>query len=252
MKKFLTVLNIVTVIVVSGCGGSGSEESVNLDAQVQYKTSGDYDLKEYIAPSVNSINTYRELSYVNQDGKKSFKGDAEEEITAERYDIQDNIIIIKDGNDVVDDVFVIKPDRIEEKDDVNSSMKVEIARYVNIGDYVLVDSNSTDGSEGIPIQRKTACKLVKHYGTKTFNKKEYSDILQLKCRTNGTGTTQANGIVIRYNTEATETSYVSKNLGEVYTESISCQKVVTTINGTDTTNATCEKEIRELVSSNKI
>ena len=252
MKRILIGLSIMTAIVLSGCGESGSNNSINLDATVQYKTSGDYDLKTYIAPAVNSINTYRELSYMNQDGKKSFKGDPEEEITTEKYDIQNNTIIVKNGSDVIDDVFVIKSDRIEEKEDINSSVDTVIARYANIGDYILVDANDTDNSEGIQIQRKTACKLVKHYGTKTLNKKEYSDVLQIECKTNGSGSTQANGILINYDIEATETVYVSKNFGDIYSENISCQEVFTTINGRETKNATCEKETRELLSSNKI
>ena len=245
-------LSVAAVVVFSGCGGSGSDKSLKFDATVQYKTSADYDLKDYIAPLENSINTYRELSYTNQKGKKSFKGDPEEEISTEKYDIQNNIIVVKNGSDVIDQVFVIKPDRIEEKDDMNGTVDTVLARYVNVGDYVLVDTNDTDDSEGVQILRKTACKLMKHYGAKTLNKKEYSDVLQIECKSNGNGSTQANGVLIDYDFEMSETFYTTKTQGEVYSENISCQKVVTTINGNKTTNATCEKEIRELVSSNKI
>ena len=252
MKILLTSLGMAAMIGLSGCGGSGSDNSVNVDATVKYKTSATYDLKDYIAPAENSINTYRELTYTNNAGKKSFKGEPDEVITSEKYDIQNNTIIVRDGSDAIDDVYVIKPDRIENKDDLNSTEIESFARFVDIGDYIVVSDHKTDNSEGISIERKIACKVVRNYNSKDFNNKRYDNVLQVVCKTTGLGSTSANGILIDYDYDADETVYLAKNIGEVYSESVSCEKVITTVNGKKTTNATCEKETRELISSNKI
>jgi hypothetical protein len=252
MKLFLTCFSVVTVLALSGCGGSDSESSIDLDAKVLYKTAAEYDLKDYVAPSENTLKTYRELTYVNNDGKKSFKGDPDEEITVEKYDINGNTIVVKDKNDAIDEIYIIKTDRIENKDDLNDTTPDELARYVDIGDYVFVDNQSTDFSNQIPIQGKTACKVTKHYATKELNKVDYNDVLKIECQVVANGETTANGILIKYSYDVTEESYHAKGLGEVYSESISCQDVKTTINKQTTTNSTCEKETTSLISANKI
>jgi len=252
MKRLLISLSVFAIVELSGCGGSGSSESINLDATVNYKTSGTYDLKNYIVPEVNSINTYRELTYTNEDGKKSFKGDPDEVINAEKYDVQGDTIIVRDGTDAIDEVYTIRADKIEQKDDLNSTTSETIARFVDVGDYILVTKSNVGSSNGIPIQKSIACKITKHYSNKELDNKNYSDVLQIECKTNGSGTTNANNIAIAYNDEETGTVYIAKNIGEVFSESVDCEKVTTTIGGKDTTNATCEKEIRSLISSNKL
>ncbi len=252
MKIFLTGLSVVAVLALSGCGGSDSENSIDLDANVLYKTSATYDLKAYIAPSENMLISYRELTYVNNDGKKSFKGDPDEEITVEKYDINGNTIVVKDKNDAIDDVYIVQTDRIENKGDLNDTTPDLFARYVDVGDYVFVNKQNTDFSNGIPIEEKTACKVTKHYSSKTFDKVEYSDVLKIECKVVAEGETTAKGVLIKYTYEVEEESYVAKNVGEVYSENISCEEVKTTINKQVTTNVTCEKETRTLISANKI
>jgi len=249
---FLTCFSVAAVLALSGCGGSDSDSSIDLDAKVLYKTSAAYDLKDYIAPSLNTLKTYRELTYVNNDGKKSFKNDPDEEITSEKYDINGDTIVVRDKNDAIDDIYIIKTDRIENKDDFNDTTPDALARYVDIGDYVFVNNQSTDFSNQIPIKGKTACKVTKHYSTKELDNTDYSDVLKIECKVTASGETTANGILIKYSYEAEEESYHAKGVGEVYSENINCQEVKTTINKQVTTNATCEKETRSLISANKI
>ncbi len=245
----LIVASVATTLLLSGCGGGGSDKGVSFDAQVAYKTSGSYDFRQYLVPVVNSINVYQKDEYENKDGKKRFKGDPERSTYTEKYDINDTKITVKDGRDQIDSVVEIKPDRIIEHEDDN--MSFEVARFVEPGDYLLVTTKQTT-EEGFPVNTRLACKVAGHENSKKVGNVDYADVLKVTCEDQSEGSNKTESFTVKFKSDGSETSYFAKGIGMIYSESVRCTEVTTTLNGQESTNATCEKEIDTLISHNTL
>ncbi len=249
MKRYFAALGMSVAVIFVGCGGgSDGDGGVNIDATVSYKTSGTYDLSNYISATQNSFNVYKNNTYTNKNGKKSFKDDPEEETYTEKYDINSTAVIVKDAGDEIDSIFVIKSDRILEYDDENSASSIQIARYADIGDYIL--SISKNENDNIPVEAKSVCKLAKHYDSKTVGSKTYNDVLKVTCVHEANGMSNNKDINISYTADGDSVIYLAKGVGEILSEDVTCEKIDTYLNSTKTTNSTCEKEVSEIISHN--
>ena len=249
MFKRVTLASIsAAAVILSGCGGGGSDKGVSFDAQVNYKTSGTYDVSKYLAPSANAINVYQEDLYTNKDGKKSFKGDPERSTYTEKYDVNGTKIVVKNGRDEVDTVYEIKADRITEVDDEST---LEIARFAEPGDYLIVKTKETK-EDNIPVTVRLACKVSGHMDNKKVGDSDYSDVLKVTCEEKSTGSNDAQSFSLSYQHDSSDTTYFAKGIGMIYSESEGCEDIATTINGNTTHNATCTKEIDSLISHNSL
>jgi len=238
------------VISFSGCGGSGSDDGLDLDAQVTYKTSGTYDLRNYIIPTENSLSVYDQLNYTNTDGKTTFKDDPERSTYTEKYDVNTTQVIVKDGNDQIDHMYDIQADRILELDPTGN-VQYTFARFADMDDYVL-SSSSNNAINNIPTVTKNVCQVKKHYDTKEIDQKEYTDVLEISCQSKTEGESVSDQLSLSYQSEATHTSYFAKDIGLVYSEVVNCEELKTTLSGQSTTQATCRKEIDNLISHNRL
>ncbi len=246
----LSQATLAAVLLFSGCGGGGNDTGVSFDATVNYKTSAAYDFLKYMIPSTNAINLYSVETYENKDGEKRFKGDPDRSTYSEKYDINGTQITLRNGQDEIEEIYDIRSDRIVEKEDANAS-GIAIARFIDPGDYMVVSStNRTE--DKIPIVDKVACKFVKHIDTKMIDDIEYSDILELSCKNSADGSNDGANISIKYHKESSESLYFAKDIGMVESETVSCTDITTTLNGQEQHNASCEKEIKRLVSHNKL
>jgi hypothetical protein len=251
MKKNLLAFSITALMMISGCGGGGDDDSISLDAaEVLYKSAGMYDLSDYIVPKEKSINIYEEATYVNNDGKKRFSDQPDERRTyTEKYDINDTKIIVRNSQDLIEEVYQIESDRIEIFNDTNK-LEEKFARYADDGDYVLAKSENVEISN-IPTVIKTACKVISHYQTKKFDDIEYSNVVKAECKAEQRGETQSDTFSVSYFGEVSDLIYFAKGIGLVYDETISCSELKTTLNGQSNIQSTCEKTVTNLISHNK-
>ncbi len=252
MKRYFISLSLAASLFFVGCGGGDGDGGVNLDADVVFKTVAKYDLRKYVIPAENSISTYKEKIYTNENGKKSFKDDPEEDIYTEKYDVNSTGVTVKDGSDTVDSVYIVKDDRIIDKETEDNSTINEIVRFADIGDYVLSFSDSKTENGNIPVTTKISCKLTGHYASKKVGSITYDDVLKIECKESSSGNLKNQNIEFSYTSEGETEIYFAKGIGDIYSEDITCQNTNTVLNGAETKNSTCEKELVEIVSHNTI
>ncbi len=249
IKTVLTTFS--AALFMGGCGGGGSDKGLSFDATVNYKKAATYDMRNYMIPLENSINIYDSQKYKNNDGKKRFKGDPDRSTYTEKYDINGTKVIVRDGRDEIDTQYEIRADRILEIDDDTNSSAMEIARFVDTGDYLLVRSvNSTE--DNIPVVHKIACKVNKHLDSKKIDNVGYSDVLEVSCKTNIEGSNNGSSITLQYKDDGSDTAYFANGIGLIYSEDISCSDLTSILNGQEQHNTNCEKEIDTLISHNKL
>jgi hypothetical protein len=252
MKKNILVLTVTAVMMITGCGSSGKDDNgISFDSTVQYKESATYDFSFYFAPSEKSISVYKESIYLNNKGKKHFDDTPDEDDTfTEKYDINGTRIVVKDGDDEINGIYQVKSDRIEILDEDNE-IEETLARYVDKGDYIVATSKA-DEINGIPTTTQFACRVIAHFETKSFSDKEYSDLLKVECKGKEFGETKSDRLSSEYDSDFHETIYFEKGTGLVYSESIECTKLITTLNGQENVQATCEKSVTTLISHNNL
>ena len=244
-------VSLAAILFLAACGGTDDNNNIDFDATVVYKSAGSYDLRDYFAPSVNSINIYDHLLYINNDGRKSFSSDPDERSTySEKYDINGSKIIIRNGNDTIEEIYDIQEDRLVVLDDQNT-VQMQLPRYVDIDDYVYVDREN-DSSNNIPTVKQIACKVINHYNSKEINAKTYDDVLEVLCESQENGDSQGDIVSLTYEGESTETIFFAKGKGEVYSEEVGCDTLKSILNGQEQTQSTCTKEISDLISSNTL
>ncbi len=242
MKKDILVASLLTFTLI-GCGGGGSSDS---NKDVEFKTSGKYDLKEYIFPDKNQTNMYVEKTYINSDGKKEFNDDNLDSTEYPPTDfIHEGTIVKEYADHDLDTMYQVLNDRIK-MTDVNDDINVtfDVARFADIGDYILNQSKSFS-SNGSDVNMTRVCKLDDYIASKEINNKTYSNILEISCES----TIKAHGVINQSNVtiETTEESsnYFAKGVGPIKMESESCE--TTTIDSNKPTSE-CEKTVTEITN----
>jgi len=243
-------LSLLVSALFIGCGGSGNDNKTDLDATVAFKSAGTYDLKEYLTPSVNSINIYDEQTFTNKDGKKRFNDDPEKSTYTEKYDINASGVTVYDGQDNVEERYIIRQDRILSLDE-NGDPQREISRYADVGDYVL-STTVTDSDGPAPVTHKMVCRVTNHLSDKMVGNVTYNDVLEVSCIGKGAGKSEGSNLSIVIEDESTNTNFFAKDIGMISSESISCDQVETVLNGESTKQGTCTKEVDTLIGHNTL
>ena len=248
MYKNIFAVASVTALFFTGCGGSAKNDKVNLDAAVAYKTSGAYDFSDYLVPKEKSINVYEERTYENKSGKKKFSGDPLRDTYSYKYDINGTHITVRNGNDEIEERYMVKPDRIELMDTDNNT---SLARFVDKGDYILsISENRTQNS--IPTVAKKACKVIGHDDQKSIDNTEYSDVLKVECTGREEGKSSSESTELGYLNEESSTLYFAKGKGMVYSEEVSCKTLSVSLGDNKNDTSTCKKVIISLISHNRL
>jgi hypothetical protein len=249
MTKSIITISILSSLILfsTGCGGGSDKKTDPKDAVVEFKTSGTYDLRQYITATQNQINNYVEKTFTNNKGKKEYANTADEtSYYATRFDINNTTIKEFNDNDL-DLTYDIQTTKIIEKDaDDNTTMN--IARYADNGDYVY-KKDETIQLNGITFTAVYACKISDHLSSKEVNGNTYNDILEITCEgsTNSQEGAKLNGNPLSIESESSLKSYLAKGEGIIWEEDETCTS--TTIN--KTTSKECEKELTEVTTINR-
>jgi len=249
MTKSILTISILSsmVLFTTGCGGGSDSTTDPKDAVVEFKTSGTYDLRNYVTATQNQINNYVEKKFTNDKGEKKYEDTADEtSYYATRFDVN-NSTIKEFKDDVLESTYTILSNKIIEKD-AEDNTEFSIARYADDGDYVFKKSETTQ-LNGITFTIVDACKVTDHLTSKEVNGHTYNDVLEITCEGYSTSQEGAtlNGNPLSIKTESTFISYSAKNEGTIWEEDETCTS--TTLN--KTTNKECEKEITEITTISK-
>jgi outer membrane biogenesis lipoprotein LolB len=167
MKKALT-LSILTVALLTGCGGGGEDSQKGNDKSINKKTSttqvgvgktdGKYNLWEYMTPSKDRTSNFIET-----------KGDSSSTYKTTYSISAQTVTEVSDYAQNEKTIYTKMSDRIRvsfEKDGTpNGSYDLDLT--ADIGDIVTV--------------KESTCKLIDHYDEKKLGDKIFSDIIEIRC-----------------------------------------------------------------------
>ena len=196
--KLLTPLILGGMLFFQGCG----PEDADKNKEMEFKSSGEFDMVDYISASNVEKQTFHVINYV-KDGEKRTE-DTPIEHEGELY-----YTYKRDGNKIESYVEAsnvvadythfatteIKEDRIETMLYEHNKIYTT-TRFANIGDLV----SETEAGK---------CYLVKHLDTMTVRGVEYEDILKLSCRSD----TQNRSKKV----DSGYDSYIAYGIGGIYT-----------------------------------
>ncbi len=237
MKKniILTSLFSSLLLLSVGCGGDDKDKTVDPeDVTLDFKTSGDYNLRDYIAPDQNKTINYVEKTYTDKTGKKNYKAIADEELyPIKKFEISGAVIKEYGAGNALETTYTITENKIISQDVGESG--IDRVKFANVGDYI---------TKIISTETKQACKINKYIATKEVGANSYTDVLELSC----TGTTEAEGIMggqsNSVSTIFTNKMYLAKNVGEI---SSIFEKCTTTKLGT-LKSTECQKKTTDLTN----
>ena len=245
MKKSILTLGLAgsLIIVTTGCGGGDDQkEPTAQEVTLEYKTSGTYDLSQYMAPTENKINNYREKTYEDNQGGKNY-GEPTEAFPTIRFDI--NASTIKEyDSDGTDTIYTILNDRIKSLDADDNTVDY-IVRYANIGDYIdktIIETNVN----GTSLNISSLCKLNGHLESKEINNVTYSDIIEISCVSNSNSSGNVGDNNFTTTSTSTDTYYLAKEVGEINSIEESCNTTILSGNKV----SSCEKIITEITNIN--
>ncbi len=240
MKKSILTLGLAgsLIIVTTGCGGGDDKkEPTAEEVTLEFKTSGDYDLSQYIAPTENKTNIYIEKTYKDNQGGKNY-GDPDSTFPTTRFDINETTIKQYDSDDT-NTTYTILDDRIKLLN------KNDTIRYANIGDYTSKILIKTD-TNGNNLNMSSLCKLNKYIESKEINDNIYTDIVEITCVTKFNSTGKTNGIDSSVTRDGTRTYNLAKEIGEISAIQEDCETTV--FNGIQSSN--CKKTVTEITNIN--
>ncbi len=237
MKKSIILASLLgSILFLSvGCGGDDKDKTVNPeDVTLNFKTSGDYNLRDYLAPDQNKTNNYVEKTYTDETGKKSYKAVADGELyPIKRFEINGADIREYSTGNTLETTYTITENKIISTDVGESP--IDRVKFANVGDYV---------TRVVDTETKQACKISKYIATKKIGTNNYDNVLELSC----TGTREAEGETggqtTSVSTVFTNKMYFAKNVGEI---SSIFEKCTTTKLGT-LKSIVCQKKTTDLTN----
>jgi hypothetical protein len=243
MKNIVLGTSLVLAMVLgSGCGSDG-DSKVDIDGvTITYKNSAALDMSEYMIASKSQTNAYVKTTFTNDSGKKEYKNVADATTYPEiRYDINGSIAREYDANNILDVTNTTLSDRIRNLDASDGST-MDIARFVNTGDYVQKQIQTL--SNGAVM--KMACKVSDKLDSKVVNTKTYNDVIKVVCDTQvSRESTTLSGKKSLDSSEGTSIAFFAKGNGVISSVIESCSK--TTI-GDKVATQECEKTVEEIIS----
>jgi len=236
MKKIILALVLVgtLIIVTTGCGGDDDKKELTAEeVTLEYKTSGAYDLSQYIAPAENKTNIYVKNTYINNDAQPN-----DTTYPTTQFDINTTTIKQYDSDDT-NITYTILNDRIKLLN------KNDTIRYANIGDYIskTIIKTNTNGNN---LNMSSLCKLNKHIESKEINNNTYTDIVEIVCTSKFNSTGKTNGIDSSVTRDGTKTYYLAKEVGKISEIQEDCETTI--FNKVDSNN--CKKIVTEITNIN--
>jgi len=233
---------ILSILLFSGCGFDKKDlndiKLLDENEKVVYpeKEQGDFDLKDYLFPDKNQINIYKVVKYRDNGGDRRYNENNPfmlNENEAVEYIVSENII--KEGSNTE---YTVKDFSIQRKELVDEFYDIrDYRRFVDINDtyysYEHVDNATTLYQVGYLL-----CKVMGHSDSKKILEKEYSDVLELMCKSES-----AQGVRGEFREKKlfSVTYYFAKGIGEIGAIGEECN-----IRDYDTIYKSCIKSKKEL------
>ncbi len=229
-----STLLIGLAIIGVGCGGDSGSKSSKLD----FKTSGTYDLSQYLFPTQNQTNLFTEQTYKDSEGNKNYATTPTEiSESISRYEVSNTTVTEYDGT-AIDSTYTISQHDIIVQSDATPS---QFVRYADEGDTVstFTLTESLDDMNSV-LELPTECKLTDHLNAKGT----YDSVIKIICISEGPVSLTYNNVDIRGTLSIKAIRYFAKNFGEIESITESCY----TLNANNVTTAQCQKVIGTLKS----
>ena len=240
MKQILTTLTLALGLLffTLGCGDNDDRVALPVEPRLEFDTVGRYDLSKYLFPDENQTNVYRNIKYINNNGKREYDSlDENETFYSLKYEVLGGTIK-EFANNELDVTYSIKSDRVLETD-AETNRTIDIVKFVDIGQYtVIYDIKITEDDKEKSLSM--LCKVNSHLDVKNG----YDDVLNINCTVEGNtsmvfegseGLTSANGSL---------NVYFAKNIGIVGSTEDLCTSI--SFDGI-LVNKKCKKTVTELV-----
>ena len=244
MKNIL--IPTLAMLFIVGCGGGSSSSKSKVTEADFNNTNAKYDLKEYLQE--DSLVVYNVNLYTDSSGKKKYSDKNKVETFPTQKSLKtNNVISLKDGSEKETGTITIFANKLEKKSD---SKTIEVVRKFDKHD-VLSKSITTQTISTAKVELTRICKAKDILKTKEVKRVEYEDILEIECNTDSILIGKDKNVKDA-SFERRERIYLAKKKGIIFSESESCTSVTNLTLGQETKVKVCEKEIKEMLSFNKL
>lgn len=224
-KKILSLAVAATIITgFTGCEGTTDETAEGTNGT---GTSGQYDLRAYMAPVNSDTQTFKDYTaYGSREiSDASYDGESTDKYTMDG----NNFTLVADygSYDSETTSFSVSSSKITSTstDEDDMELVMEFPRSVDLNEnFTLINKSFSNSYGDFTINGK--CQITEKYSSKTFTisseTQTFSDVLKMDCtfETEVEGT----GNYAEYSASSydTSTSYLAKNIGEVFFEDKDC------------------------------
>jgi len=235
-STLITSLVLSWILFSSGCGGGSSQTSPS--ESLDFKTSGTYDLSQYLIPTQNQTMISTTRIYNDGGGDKKYAATPIEiSQSTTRYDVTDTTV--KEYTDtVLEATYTIAPTDITL---VSDALSTKLVRHADMGDTIIKYTQTLSLQEfNTTFEMPVTCSLTNHINSKaTFN-----NVLEASCLITGTFSGIYNNVDLNGTALGTMTLFLAKNLGLIGSN----MEVCYTNNDDNTTTSVCQKTIDEVDS----
>lgn len=213
-------LSIVTALTITttftGCGSDGGDDLSD------GSSTGIYDLRNYIAPSTDDTQTFKEYeNYSGTDSSSVYQTGT----NYSTFDMGSGDNFTETMSDELEaQSFSVSSSKITTttEDEILGDMTINMVRKADLGDTIVtMDEEFTDSQYGYTMTGgiSMSCKLLNHYDSKTFSVSSdsytFTDVLESECTTNYTGEITGNGESHSSSSIDKSTIYFAKGIGMV-------------------------------------
>ncbi len=245
-----TSLAVALILFSSGCGGgSSSSQSSPQTGSLDFKTSGTYDLSQYIVPAQNQLNTFIERTYKDTDGNQIYgTTPTKTSEVVQRYEVDNNSIKEYDEKGNLDTTYTITQTAITQllsnTDSIQIDNTTKIVRYADRGDPVAnTILNIPIETFGSDAAMTLTCTLQNHVDSKQINTQTFDDVITIACQGFVDTDITYQDIPLTLTMTLAIHSYYSNSIGEIGSIEETCY----TINSMQTVQQ-CTKTVSEIAS----
>jgi hypothetical protein len=239
-------ISIIVMSLIIGCGSSSSSKAKSTDLDFNI-TNAKYDLIDYL--QVDSLVTFKNKAYTKS-------GTAEYLEPIETYPTQkskkvSNVITLKDAIDKETGTIKILSNKIERTFNMgDTSNTIDVVRNFNVGDYI-TNSELKEKALDAELKLNRICEVTNIVESKKVTTTDYENLLEIKCKTSSELLKETEQVKKAEITKI-ETIYMVKGKGIVSNENEQCTSITSVILEVENTVKKCNKNIKEMVSFNKL
>jgi len=237
-------LTLGLLLSIVGCGGDDDKANPPVEIVLDFGTVGDYNLSEYLFPTENQINNYRDKEYKNSEGKREYDNlDANETFYSVRYTVNDDLVK-EFREDSLHTNHHIQDDRIKSII-VDNNKTTEIVKYADIDNYIIKSEAevTVDGRHGTD---SIICRISGYKNEKEVINTVYENVLEVSCVIADTSSGTFNGSQFETSRDGVYLIYLAKDIGKISSTLDVCD--ITTLNSLSETM--CKKTVTELTTIN--